>query len=189
MKSIMSAAMAAAMALCAPAAWSAEFKAAPNASHVIDLDTPDSSMSLWQLDDLTGINALRARVTFVRVGKKTQYGPTAMVVLSNGKSEARLMFLLSPKGAMAMLSADKGETELGRQLFIMPIDSKETFGLEIDWTPEGKVVVRIASAAVKGMGGDGFERHEVTMDGAPTQLRILGGGSEVELKPLTLGSQ
>lgn len=189
MKSIMSAAIVAAMLLMAPLASAAEFRAAPNGSHVIDLDTPDSSMSLWQLDDLTGISALRARVSFPRIGKKTQFGPVAMIVLSNGTSEAKLVFLLSPKASMAMLSADRGETELGRQLFLMPIEPKETFGLEIDWTPEGKVVVRIASAAVKEMGGDGVERHEVTMDGPPTKLRILGGGSEVELKPLQLGSQ
>ncbi len=189
MKSMVTAAAAALALLCGPAAWAAEFKAAPNASHVIDLDTPDNSMSLWQLDDLTGLNGLRARATFVRIGKKTQFGPAAMLVLSNETSEARLMFLLSPKGSIAMLSAARGETELGRQLFIMPIEPKETFGLEIDWTPDGKVMVRIASAAVKGMGGDGFERHEVVMEGAPTQLKILGGGSEVEFKPLTLGSQ
>lgn len=188
MNSIMSAAMAAAMLLCAPAAGAAEFVAAPNAGYVIDLDTPDNSMSLWQLDEMSGVNALRARVTFVRVGKKTQYGPATMLVLSNGKSEASLTFLLSPKGSVAMLRAKRGETDLGGELFMMPIDPKETFGLEIDWTPEGKVTVRIATKGVKAMGGDGFERHEVTMDGAPTSIRILGGGSEAEFKPLTLGA-
>ncbi|MDP1738174.1 MAG: hypothetical protein Q8L23_12135 [Caulobacter sp.] len=188
MKSIISAAMAALLLLSASAAGAAEFTPAPNAGYVIDLDTPDNSMSLWQLDEMSGISALRARVTFVRVGKKTAYGPATMLILSNGQSEASLTFLLTPKGSVAMLSAKRGETELGRELFLMPIDPKETFGLEIDWTPEGKVTVRIATKAVKDMGGDGFERHEVTMDGAPTQIKILGGGSETEFKPLTLGA-
>jgi hypothetical protein len=188
MKSIMSAAMAALLLLSAPSAGAAEFTPAPNAGYVIDLDTPDNSMSLWQLEEMSGINALRARVTFVRVGKKTSYGPATMLILSNGASEASLMFLLTPKGSVAMLTAKRGETELGRELFLMPIDPKETLGLEIDWTPQGEVTVRIATKAVKDMGGDGFERHVVTMDGAPTQIKILGGGSEVEFKPLRLGA-
>lgn len=188
MKSIMSAAMAALLLLSAPSAGAAEFTPAPNAGYVLDLDTPDNSMSLWQLDEMSGINALRARVTFVRVGKKTSYGPAAMLVLSNGKSEASLTFLLTPKGAVAMLGARQGEADQGGELFMMPIDPKETFGLEIDWTSEGKVTVRIATKAVKDMGGDGFERHEVTIDGAPTRIKILGGGSETEFKPLTLGA-
>jgi hypothetical protein len=28
----------------------------------------------------------------------------------------------------------------------------------------------------------------VTIDGAPTRIKILGGGSETEFKPLTLGA-
>lgn len=188
MKSIMTAAIAAAMLLWAPAAGAAEFAAAPNASHVIDLDTPDNSMSLWQLDEMSGVNALRARVTFARVGKKTQYGPIVVLVLSNGQSETRLTFLLTPKASMALLGAHRGDTDLGGTIFLLPVDPKETFGLEIDWTPEGQVTVRIATKAARAMGGDGFERHEVTMDGAPTRIQVLGGGSEVEFKPLTLGA-
>lgn len=187
MKSILSAVMAAGMLLWAPAVGAAEFTPAPNASYVIDLDTPDNSMSLWQLDDISGISALRAQVTFVRVGKKTSYGPATVLILSNGTSEARLTFLLTPKASVAMLSAARGETDLGRELFLMPIEPKETFGLEIDWTSEGKVTVRITTRAVKEMGGQGYELHDVTMEGAPTGMKILGGGSETEFKPLVLG--
>lgn len=188
MKSKMIATAIAATLLLGSTAQAAEFMPAPNASYVLDLDTPDNSMSQWQLNDLSGIGALRARATFVRIGKKTQFGPATMILLSNDRSEVRLTFLLTPKGAMAMLSAERGETDLGHALFLAPIDPKETFGLEIDWTPEGRVVVRITTEAVKALGGQGFELHEVTMDGAPTQIQIFGGGSETEFKPLTLGA-
>lgn len=187
MKKIMSAAAAAALLYCAPAG-AAEFAPAPNARHVVDLDTPDASMSLWQLDDLSGIEALRARATFPRVGRKTDYGPVVVIVLANDRSEARLTFLLSPKGAVALLAASRGVAELGPELFMLPVEPKEAFDLEIDWTAEGHVVVRLATKAAREMGGQGFERHEVTMDGAPTRLQVLGGGAEVEFKPLILGA-
>lgn len=188
MKSTMMAAAAALALLAAPTAWAAEFTPAPNASYVLDQDTPDDSMSLWELDDMSGLSAMRAQVTVRRIGKPKSVKPGAVLVLSNGSSEAHLSFLFTPKGSIAVLSAQRGETELGSEVFLAPLDPKETFGLEIDWTPAGLVTVRIASKAAKDMGSQGFEKHEVKMDGAPTKLEIMGAASEVEFKPLKLGT-
>ncbi len=187
MKSKIIGAAAAGLLLLGQGAWAEEFTPAAHARYVVDLDTPDASMSLWRLDDLSGINALRTQATFVRLGKKTQWGPQTIIVLANDRSEVKLTFVMSSKGSVALLTATRGETKLGTELFLMPIDPQETFGLEMDWTAEGKVTVRITTRAVKEMGGQGFELHDVTMDGAPTQMKILGGGNETEFKPLTLG--
>ncbi|HRD27755.1 MAG TPA: hypothetical protein PLO65_05600 [Caulobacter sp.] len=187
MKSLITAAVVAASLAAAPA-WAADFQPAPNADYVLDLDTPDDSFSLWRQSDLSGISAARAQVTFRRVGRKKAFSPGASIILANDQSEARLSFVVAPKGAVAILIASRGETKLGSELFVMPVEPGETFGLELDWTPEGKVVVRMATRAVKTLGGDGFERHEITMAGAPTRMEIVGVAAEIELKPLTLGS-
>lgn len=187
MKSPMMAAVVAACLFAAPVA-AAEFQPVPNARYVIDLDTPDDSFSLWRQSDLSGISSARAQVTFRRVGKKKAFSPGASIILANDGSQARLSFAVTPKGSVAILTASRGEMALASELFVMPIEPDETFGLEVDWTPEGKVMVRLATRAVKTMGGDGFERHEVTIDGAPTSLEVVGVASEIELKPLTLGS-
>lgn len=44
------------------------------------------------------------------------------------------------------------------------------------------------NAAAGRAGGQGFEQHEMTTVGAPTRLQIIGGGSEVDFDPLTLGA-
>lgn len=188
MKSKIIAAVLAATLLLGQAAGAAEFVPAPNARYVIDLDTPDDRISHWQLDDLSGLSAMRAQVTTGRIGKVTAVKPGALLALSNGRSEVHLRFLFTPEGSTASLTVWRGDESLPGEAFLAPLDPEETFGLEIAWTPEGVVTVRIAGKAAKEPGSQGFEEHVVTMDGAPTRLEIIGAAGEVEFKPLILGA-
>lgn len=188
MKSKIIVAVIAAAWLLGPTAQAAEFTPALNARSVIDLDTPDDSISLWEQDDLAGITALRSEVTVRRVGKPKSIKPGLFLILSNDMGSVSFILLASPKGSMMALESKRGGAVTGGEAFFSVIDPQETFGLEIDWTTAGRVEVRITSKTIKAMGGDGFERHTISLDGAPTKIEIYGMAGEVEFKPLTLGS-
>ncbi|NEX93733.1 hypothetical protein [Caulobacter sp. 17J65-9] len=169
------------------AASAGEFKAAPNASYVVDLDTPDGNFSLWQADDLTGLNALRTNVTFARLGKDKTYAPHFAVALENDKGRVVLgASVLKGKVMIVTLTTWQGDKQTAQEMFMLPPEPSETFALDLDWTPDGVVTAVIHSQATKDM--NGFERHQARLDGAPARLEITGSTAEVEFKPLKLGS-
>lgn len=71
------------------------------------------------------------------------------------------------------------------ELFLLPVEVNETFDLELDWTAEGKVVAVVRSKAARDL--NGFERHEISMKGAPASLRISGSSGEIDYETLQLG--
>ncbi len=72
------------------------FTPAPNASYALDLDTKDGNYSIWSANDLTGLNALRAHVTFARKGTHERFAPSFTVVVAGATREARLAVIAAP---------------------------------------------------------------------------------------------
>lgn len=163
------------------------FTAAPNATFVLDLDSADGNFSLWQARDLAGINALRARATFVRKGEHRRWAPTFSITASGGEGRAAITFTAAPSsgpllvGAALWRNGQKSEEET----FLLPPAFEEPFDIHVEWTESGLVTFTVFSSAARA--ANGFERHQVDLGEAPTSLRITGSTGEVLFDPLQLG--
>ena len=189
-------AAAAAMALLAPAAQAREpipaFTPAPNSSFLVDLDTPDDHIALWEADDLTGLTALRAKMTVRNVVAKGVRNPTFVVQLENDKGDVTFMVFTKPgKSLMVPLgTVHQGDANLDQganSVFVSTFEVGETVDLAIDWTADGKVAIVLKDKAAAKI-GQGWERHEYQLPGgAPTRIKIMAISGEVEFKDLKLG--
>lgn len=190
-------AAAAALALLVPAAQARQpipaFTPAANSSFLVDLDTPDDHIALWEADDLTGLTALRAQMTVRGVIAKGKRNPTFVVQLENDKGDVAFMAftkpgkaLLIPMGMVHEGDADKDQGMNG--LFVSTFEVGETVDLAIDWNADGKVAIVLKDKASAKIGGQGYERHEYQLPGgAPTRIKIMAISGEVEFKNLQLG--
>ncbi len=177
--------MAGLSALAAPAAHAAPFTPAPNASFVLDLDTRNGAFSEWRADDLTNLNALRAKLTVARLGDDPQWSPVFTITLKNQDSEAR--FQISAVKGLLLPTAQSSAAgkDIQRDLFLAPPTVGETFGLDVDWNADGTASIVIHTKAADGL--NGFERHDVKLSGPPTQIEITDSTGEMTLDPLQLG--
>lgn len=190
-------AAAAALALLVPAAQARQpvpaFTPAANSSFLVDLDTPDDHMALWQADDLTGMTALRAQMTVRGVIDKGKRNPTFVVQLENDKGSVSFMAFTKPGKSMLVAlgivkqgdsSVDQGTNGIFTSIF----EVGETVDLAIDWTADGKVSIVLKDKTSAKIGGQGFERHVYELaGGAPTRMKIMAMSGEVEFKDLRLG--
>lgn len=180
-------AAACALATAANSASAGEFQRAPNQSFSLDLDTEPGNFSQWRSGDLTGLNALRTRMTFVRLGTHPKWAPSFHLSLVNGGERATfdVQGVGGKKPLIATLVHWKDRKEASRETFLMMPEAGETFALEADWTPTGEVTIVIRDKAAEAL--NGFERRSVTLAAAPSSLEISGSTGEVTLSPLELG--
>lgn len=170
------------------AANAQSFVVAPNSSFTLNLDSEDGNFSLWKAEDLSGLSALEARVTFVRKGSHRQWMPTLMVAIE-GQTSTALFRVVSfrRRGELTVrteLIAQDSETVI--QEFLFAPELGEEFDLRVEWTSEGAVVFTVHSRSAPLV--DGFERHEVQLGQRPSSLRISNSTGEVNFAPLRLGN-
>ncbi|MFO1018195.1 MAG: hypothetical protein U1E03_11395 [Hyphomonadaceae bacterium] len=163
------------------------FTAAPNASFVLDLDSADGNFSLWQANDLTGINTLHARATFVRKGEHRRWAPTFSISASGESDRAAITFTAAPRSGPLLVEVAlwRNGEKSAEEMFLLPPAFEEPFDIHVEWTEGGLVTFTVFSRAAQAVSG--FERHQVDLGQAPTSIRITGSTGEVLLDPLQLG--
>ena len=163
------------------------FTPAPNAVYLLDQDTQDGHFSIWSVKDLTGVNALRATVTVARLGIDKKWAPNFNIRLRNDTSRATL-HISGVKGMMILYAESfVGDERVQQDMFLLPPEVGEKFGLEIDWKPDGSAVILVRSKAAA-KAANGYERHEVKLSGPATSLEVATSTGELTLDPLQLGS-
>lgn len=161
------------------------FTPAGNASYTVDLDTQNGNFSVWRAKDLGGLNALRAKVVVSRLGKDSKWAPSFQIKLENANSHADLS-IDGIKGLLFLHAQSwDGDKQVQDELFLMPPEVGETFGLELDWKADGSAVIVVHAKATEKVSG--FERHEIKLSGAPSSLEVSGSTGEITLDPLQLG--
>jgi len=171
----------------AQSAEAQSFVPSPNASFLLDLDTQSGSYSLWRVNDMAGVNAVRARVTFARKGVDRQYAPSFQIRIGNGDQDALLSVVaLSNSGPLIIRSSlSQGQQHSQEETFLLTPVFREVFNLDIDWTPAGVVTFTVHSQAAQAV--NGYERHQVTLSRAPTVISANGSTGEVTFDPIQLG--
>lgn len=166
-----------------------DFRAAPHATFMTDLDTADGAYSVWRHDDVAGLNAMRTQVTFNRKGKG-QYAPMFTIRVVAANRSAALSFTAFPKsGPLIGYAARSDASEKDREMLLTFPEFKEPFDVHVQWTPEGKVTFRIYSKSGKSLAAQGFERHVVDLGGAITGVQFSNSTSEVEFGKIELGTE
>lgn len=166
------------------------FQLAPNGSYILDQDSPDNSISTWQLNQLSNANAVRAKLTVRRLGAITN--PTFGLSLSNDKDAVLFQVFANPgaRTLIPLVTEDSDHSENGTLsggVFFSMFDVNETVDVEATWTPAGEVTVTIWNKASRSTGD--FERRTVTMRGGPpTKLKVIAISGEAEWKPLEIGT-
>jgi len=162
---------------------------APNGSYELDQDSPDNSISVWQLTTLANVNAIRAKLTVHRIGERGA-NPTFGIELSNDADAVQFQAFTKPgkTSLIPLISEAADHTEnvsgLAGGLFLSHFDVGETVDVDVDWTDAGVVTVTLRDKSAI----NGFERHTVTMRGGPpTKLKVVAMTGEGEWKPLQIG--
>lgn len=180
--------------LLAEPALAGEFHVAPHGSYKIDLDTQDGNFSQWETSDVSDINTLHAHITFLRKGSGNYAPIMTMGLMSGGKSVYIQFVALAQKGPLFGIVHGTHPDDQGtsakfnenRQLILTPPEFSEGFDVHVSWTPEGKVSFDIYDKANASL-SQGFEHHEVQLDGPVTSVRLSNSTSEVEFNKLELG--
>jgi hypothetical protein len=178
--------------LASVSATAANFTPNPQASYVLDLDTPDQHMSEWRLTDLGTINALRATVKINGlIATRGEIKPGFLINFTSGDETVAVYVLGNAKdhNFMVFLTHNRGKEDIkdgGMYICSMLLAMEKPFELAVDWTPDGKVTATI-SGYKKLDGTSGSEPLEAQMTKPPQQIAINGTGGEIELNPLTLG--
>ena len=179
--------------LCAAAVQplaAATFTAAPHTQHKIDLDTAPGHYSLWEADDLTGLNAVRAHFRVRIAAKDPQWGPVFRFQVQRGDELAQVTLLGFAGKKPILLQLDQ-RLQAGEQpkseMFATGTQIGEELDLEIDWTPDGEISFTIRSPQSLLLSAQG-ERHTTKLSGAPTKFSILGSTGEIEVQSLALGT-
>jgi hypothetical protein len=164
------------------------FTAAPNLSFFLDFDSEDGNYSVWRATDLSGVNALRAHSTFVRKGQHERYAPSFSIAIGRESAEARLQVTALPRSGPLIVRASRheGGQTTQEQMFLLTPEFRETFDLNVEWTPEGVVTFTVYSNAAQAV--NGFERHQINLGGSPTLVEVSGSTGEVSFDPIELGS-
>lgn len=174
--------------LLGPSAVAAEtFTPGPGQTYLLDLDTADGNFSVWRADDLQGANALRAKVTFARLGLDKRWSPNFQVRVGDASMTVGLTVVgVKNKVLVTTLRTLRDNKVVGKEeSFLLGPEPGETFDLEIDWDASGRIAFLIRDRAAKAI--NGFERHEARLDGPPTRVEIVGSTGEVLFDPLQLG--
>ncbi len=163
------------------------FAPSPNGSFLLDLDTQSGSFSVWRANEIAGVNAVRAHVTFARKGVDRQWAPTFQIRLSNESHDAVLSFVAVPNSGPLIVQASlvQGQQQSEQQTFLLTPTFQEAFDIDIDWTPAGVVTFTVHSQAAQAV--NGYERHQVTISGPPNTISATCSTGEVTFNPIQLG--
>jgi len=176
-----------------PAA-AATFTPNPQATYLIDLDTPDQHMSEWRLMDVGAMNALRVTVKVNGIVAPTgEIKPGFIFTFKNGDEDASFYILGNWKDQTLLFSLqhsrggkDAGDGGIFMSSLMPSFKVGKAFELAIDWTPDGKLTAAV-SGYVKLDGAPGEESMSVKMATLPKEIAIDGTGGEIELNTLKLG--
>jgi hypothetical protein len=163
------------------------FVPAPNGTFVLDFDSEDGNFSLWRVDDLTGINTMRARATLVRKGHHDRWAPSFTIALGDDQGQARLSIIAAPNSGPLIIQSAliQGQSRSQEDNFALTPHFQEAFDIHVEWTAEGVVTFTVFSRAAQGV--NGYERRQVSLGRGPTTLSITGSTGEVLFDPLQLG--
>jgi hypothetical protein len=197
MKLFLAACVAAAVLAGSPSARAApelrlSMTTAPNGTYLLDQDSPDNSISVWQIDRLSNVNAIRAKLTVRRVGGGHGANPTFGLSLANGSDTVMFQAFTKPGKTtfVPLINETSDHTEksgLAGGVFLSLFELNETVDLEVSWTAAGEVTVTLRDKASRAI--NDFERHTVTMRGGPpTSLKVVAISGEAEWKPLEIGT-
>ncbi len=161
------------------------FAPAASANYTMDLDTQNGNFSVWQVNDLSAINALRSNVTIARLGQDPKWAPTFLIMLNSDAGRAELH--ISGLDGRLILTAESwvGEEQMQSEVFLLPPEIAETFGLDVDWSPDGSVVFVVRDKAAGKV--NGYERHVISLMGPPTTLEITSSTGQLKLDQVKLG--
>ena len=166
------------------------FTAAPGRTFSMDLDTMSGNYSVWELKDLSGVTAVRAKLAVRRLGEHKTYAPTFRISVANGDGSVgfRAAVLKRGRQRMIVLYADhiSGENRT-EEMFLTQIELDEVVDLAIDWSTTGEVRFALTSKATRATNG-GAEIHTVKLGKAPAVLRITNSTSELEVVELSAGT-
>jgi hypothetical protein len=163
---------------------------AANGSYALDQDSPDSSISSWQLQRLSNVNALHAKLTVRRLGAGRN--PTFGLSLANEQDTVLFQAFTTPgkKTLVPLVTESADHTEkstLAGGVFVSAFDLNETVDVDVSWSPAGVVTVTLRDKASRDIAD--FERRTVTMRGGPpTILKVIAISGEAEWKPLEIGT-
>lgn len=182
MKSVTMAAALSALSLMAWGAAAQEVVPAPNATYSIDLDSHDSAISQWNINDLSGISAAHGVLKISRLGHDNVWPPAFSIKLEGGDQGAWLRFL-SPdrKTVRAEALYQDGDSDSKIQSGeLVPLN--EPFEVDVDWTDSAVNF----TVTVKGRP---VQRLKVPMSARPTRLGVVSSTGQLEIDPLVLGTR
>lgn len=188
MPSVLKALIGACLALClANGAEAQTFVAAPNGSFLLDLDSQAGNYSIWRANDITGVNAVRAHVTFARKGTDARYAPSFQIRVGNSGEDALLSVVAAPNSGplIVQTALSRGQQQTAQEVFVLTPVFQESFDLDVDWTDAGVVTFTVHSRAAQAV--NGYERHQVTLSAPPTRFGANGSTGEVTFDPIQLG--
>ena len=167
----------------------ATFTAAPHAQHMIDLDTAPGHFSVWNANDLSGLNAVRAHFRVSAVARDNKWGPIFRFQLKRGDElvQVSLMGFPGKKPLLIQLDHSKGGVTQPPEAFVTFMQVEELADLEIDWTADGQVTFTLKSPESLQVSPQG-ERHMARLSGTPTGFSIVGSTGEIEVQSLGLGT-
>lgn len=163
---------------------------AANGSYLLDQDSPDDSISVWQVAPISNVNSIRAKLTVRRVGSRGA-NPTFGFALSNDADTVQFQAFTKPgkNTLIPLVSEEADHTEKScfvGGVYVSTFDVGETVDVEADWTDAGVVTLTLRDKSAQAF--NGYERCTVTMrGGAPTALKVIAMTGEAEWKPLQLG--
>lgn len=184
MKSRIAWAVVAAALACAPAARAAEgaFKPAPNATHLIDLDTRQGAYSSWSVTDLAGVDAVRATMTVKLLGDHPRWAPAYGLEVGDGEESVRVQILSVDRKTLKLFIVRLEGSQEWEQHPDAEIALDQPVEVAFDWTPDGKVAVVVHPQGRPAL------RREFRLRAAPTKVEASASTGELALTPLRLGS-
>lgn len=189
MKSMILAAGLAVLTLATGAAAGAQaqaFTAAANSRFTLDLDTAAGNYSEWSARDLSGLDAMRAKVTIARLVPDKRWRPVARIVVGGRLEEAAFRVVSRTDGApleVSVMRLREGKV-VGEVIALPTVRPDEVFRLEAQWTPAGLVTFVLTSTAT----GPGGAKASIQLDAAPTAVTAMVSTGEVKLAPIELGT-
>jgi hypothetical protein len=177
--------------LAASASAQPELAPVPHGTFLLDQDSPENSESLWRTDEVDGLSAIHAKLTFKRAGAG-QREPALAITLKNSNDKATFEAFTIPGRTRltSFLDEDKDHSEKSATfngIFASGFDVGEVVDLSVTWTAGGVITVTLRDKSSAMMSG-GEERHTMTLRGAPSAITVASTNCEVEFNPFELGN-
>lgn len=169
---------------CLGVAHADSFKSAPNMSFMFVASSKEAYFSTWEVRDLKGLNALRARAKFEWFGADPKWLPGWKIDLAAG--EERLMLAAGGReGDPTQLSLQlwRDKSLVREEFFELRPKSSNAIDVSIHWTPEGVVTAEIGRRGTRLT-----ERRTAKLSSQPQRLGVHVSTAGVSFEPLELGT-